>query len=343
MSVHVSVVARMARGATAALLAALLLLAAREAGAASLRLLANEPTHYDFADLAQLPPSFGRSEFTFELWIRPDDGFPVGPVWRGGYNQLSNWSESDPEPYGSPGWWLAGNWLLDGHSRPEGFMAGDSREGSFSLQFYGGGRLRWMFADGKAGLPVGSVWAVQAWPAASTPSLLDGRWHHVALVRRWREPDGARLELWIDGGRVASTDIPGRVDMRRWWDQPAHPDDPAELGGWALGAEVMTAWNFAFTQYEDYKGWVDEIRFWDRALPAAEISAHWREAVPAGAPGLVGRYGFDEGRGNRIADAQDARRPMVLHRPREQSWSTENAPLAPADPDRFAPAPVPGG
>lgn len=304
--------------------------------AASLRLLENEPTKYDFADLATLPPTFGRGEFTFEVWIKPDESFPVGPVWRAGYNQLTNWSEADPEPYGSPGWWLPGNWLLDGHTRPEGFNAGDSREGTFSLQFYGGGRLRWMFADGKDGLPQGMVWAVQAWPASSTPSLLDGRWHHVAAVRRWREPEGARLELWVDGALVAQTDIPQRIDMRRWWDDLAHPDDPSELGGWAIGAEVMTAWNYAFTQYEDYKGLVDEIRLWDRAMSADEIAAHWREAVPPDASGLVGRYGFDEGQGTRIDDAQDASRPITLHKPQPRSWSGEDAPLHAAEPARFS-------
>lgn len=305
------------------------------AGAGSLRLQENEPTRYDFADVSRLPPTFGRGEFTLELWIRPDTRFPVGPVWRAGYNQLVNWSDADPEPYASPGWWLAGNWLLDGHTRPEGFMAGDSREGSFSLQFYGGGRLRWMFADAAEGMPAGMVWAVQAWPASSTPSLLDGQWHHVAAVRRWREPEGARLELWIDGKPVAHTDIPGRVDMRRWWDALAHPDDPAELGGWSLGAEVMTAWNYAFTQYEDYKGLVDELRLWDRALSPEELAGHWREAVPAGAPGLVGRYGFDEGRGDRVADALSPDRPLVLHRTGPGHWSGVGAPLVAPDPRRF--------
>ncbi len=144
--------------------------------------------------------------------------------------QLANWSDADPKPYSDSGWWLTGNFLLDGHTRPQGFLGGATREGTFSLQFHGGGRLRWMFADGDLDVP-GKVWAVQAWPASATPSLLDGRWHHVAAVRRWRAPEGATLELWIDGAKIARTDIPGRVDMRRWWDHLAHPDDPPELGG----------------------------------------------------------------------------------------------------------------
>lgn len=325
----------MKRAIGLALLTAALGLGAARAEGGSLRLRQNLPMQYDFADLAQLPPGFGRGEFTLELWIKPDAGLPVGPVWRGGYNQLTNWSDADPEPYSSPGWWLSGNWLIDGHTRPEGFMAGNTREGTFSLQFYGGGRLRWMFADGRDGMPEGMVWAVQAWPAANVPSLLDGQWHHVAAVRRWRAPEGARLELWIDGRQVAHTDIPRRVDMRRWWDRLSHPDDPVELGGWAIGAEVMTAWNYAFTQYEDYKGLVDELRLWDRALEPTELARHWREAVPHAAPGLVGRYAFDEGQGERADDAMSQDRPITLHKADSGAWSGEDAPMRPADPARF--------
>ena len=50
--------------------------------AASLRLLENAPQAHDFADLPALPAEFGAGEFTFELWIKPDADFPVGPVWR---------------------------------------------------------------------------------------------------------------------------------------------------------------------------------------------------------------------------------------------------------------------
>ncbi|HYH07616.1 MAG TPA: LamG domain-containing protein [Thermoanaerobaculia bacterium] len=285
--------------------------------AASLQFQRNEPRQYDFADQAVLPPTFGAGEFTFELWIKPDASFPVGPTDRGTIDQLKNWSESDRRPYSAPGWWYEGNWLLDGHSRPAGFGGTDSRAGTFSLQFFGGGRLRWMFADDDRIVPVGMVWTVQPAPAKNAPSLLDGQWHRIACVRRWTGESGADLELWIDGALVAKTSIPQRVNMRRFWDSVPHPNDPKELGGWAWGAEVMTAWDFYFTQYEDYKGLLDDLRFYDRAKTPAELAA------PAGDRGLVGHFAFDEGTGTIARDRLDPNRTITL---RGVRWSGEDAP-----------------
>jgi hypothetical protein len=298
------------------------------ATAGSLRFTENRPAAYEFADLARLPAGFGDGEFSFEIWIKPDASAPVGTTMRASYAQLRNWSDADPRPYSAPGWWLPGNWLIDGHSRPDGYGPADSREGTFSLQFYGGGRLRWMFADTAVDMPPGMVWAVQAWPATGAPSLLDGRWHHVVAVRRWREGGGARLELWIDGRLTAATDVPHRTDMRRFWDQPAHPRDPAEIGGWAIGAEVMTAWNYAFTQYEDYKGLVDDIRMWRRALDPDEVARLATGAAPARREGVVAHYSFDEGRGHRSRDAVDATQAITLHRWSRANWSREDGPAS---------------
>jgi hypothetical protein len=305
-----------------------LLLASTSAMAGSVRFVANAPTRYDFVDIARLPASFGRSKFAFEMWVRPDNSFPVGPVWRSGYNQLSNWSDADPQPYSSEGWWLQGNWLLDGHTRPRGFGPGDGREGTFSLQFYGGGRLRFMFADTGENMPKGMVHAVQAWPASTTPSLLDGSWHHVVALRRWREPSGATLELWVDGKRVGATDIPLRTDMRRFWDKLAYPGDPEQLGGWSLGAEVMTAWNYAFTQYEDFKGLIDEVRLWGRAPSAEEIGEWARGGQAVDSTQLLAHFPFDERSGALLRDRLDPRNRWRLHRGTQRSWSAENAPVA---------------
>ena len=298
------------------------------ATAGSLYFGANRPEQYDFADLASLPQEFGKGEFTYELWIKPDRTFPVGETWRASKDQLVMWSDADPKPYSSSGWWLDGNWLLDGHSRPEGFDSGNSRAGTFSLQFYGGGRLRWMFADSKENMPKGMVYTAQATPATATPSLLDGKWHHVAAVRRWRQPEGAVLELWIDGALVGKTDIPRRVNMRQFWDKLPHPDDPPEVGGWAFGAEVMTAWDYVFTQYEDYKGWMDEMRLWSRALAPAEIADAAKGTAPKRASkGLLSRFMFDEGKGSSSCDSINPSLCMSLHKTRPDTWSNENSPL----------------
>lgn len=296
--------------------------------AGSLRFTANEPREYEFADIHHLHPDFGKGEFAFEIWVKPDTSYPVGSTKRGTRDQLLNWSDADPRPYADHGWWFPGNWLIDGHTRPEGFDGGDTREGTFSLQFYGGGRLRWMFADKKEGMPPGMVWTVQASPASSTPSLLDGNWHHVVAVRRWRQPEGATLELWINGTLIGSTDIPDRIDMRRFWDDLAHPDDPKELGGWAVGAEVMTAWNYGFSQYEDYKGLVDDIRMWGRALAPREIRRLATGAAPARKRGLLSHYSFDEGHGEVARDRLDSRLTINLHRWSSENWSTENSPAS---------------
>jgi enamine deaminase RidA (YjgF/YER057c/UK114 family) len=332
--VEIRAVARRRTGAEGADTAA----AARTAGpegaaaphAASLRFRASEPRAADFADQRELPPTFGRGEFTLELWIRPDTTFSVGPTARGTVGQLLHWSDADPRP-GTPGWWLAGNWLLDGFSRPDGFGPRDTRAGSFGLQLYGGGRVRWTFADAEV-MPADSVLGVQAWPAATAPSLLDGRWHHVACVRRWNATTGgATLELWVDGVRTATTETPRRTDMRRWWDRPPHPRSPASLGGWSWGSEVMTAWGTYFTQYEDYKGLVDELRFWDRARTPEELRDRWRDAVGGREPGLVGWFPFDEGRGDDARDRLAPTRVLRLHGGAPdgagRGWSAEHAPL----------------
>jgi hypothetical protein len=296
-------------------------------GIAAIRFMANEPQSFDFADQRRLPSTFGRGEFTFEVWIKPDQSLPLGRTDRGTIGQLKNWSVADDRPYSTPTWWFSGNFLLDGHTRPDGFFPENTREGTFSLQFYGGGRLRWMFADDGDIAPLGKVWSVQAYPASSTPTLLDGQWHNVQCVRRWVAQSKSQLELWIDGRLIAKQVIPLRVDMRQFWDKLPHPRNPSYVGGWCWGSEVMTAWNYYFTQYEDYKGLVAEISFWDRAKSAEEISRGWNAVVTPGEPGLVGYFPLDENGRTIARDKMDSSLIMELHNASaESSWNSEAPP-----------------
>jgi hypothetical protein len=115
--------------------------------------------------------------------------------------------------------------------------------------------------------------------------------------------------------------------MRRFWDHLAHPEDPPQLGGWSLGAEVMTAWRYAVTQFEDYKGFVDDLRFWSRALAPQDIArlASGRQPTP-GEPGLSAWFPFSEGRGRSTADRLDRSYRLTLHRTTRRNWARENAP-----------------
>jgi len=304
--------------------------ASLESAAQSLNFVQNANSQHDYARHNTLPSGFGSGEFTLEIWLRLDDSFPVGPAG-GGANQLINWSSSDPQPLSSGTWWYTGNFLLDGHNN------NSFADGTFSLQIVGGGRLRWNFGDGTP--LVGGHWAVQEWPSADTPSLLDGNWHYVACVRRWvggSEENSANLELWIDGGLVDTRTTNVRTNMRTeyWNDWTGFPSGQQ---GWFWGAEKQAAiLANGVTQYEDYKGLIDDLRFWNRAKTSEELRFDWDVAVTGDEPGLVGWYTFSEGSGTTICNEISGTNCMTLFRTTAGTWSSENAPTdssIPPDPD----------
>ncbi len=288
------------------------------------------PANQDHAVQTDLPPGFGNGEFTFELWIRPNNSFPIGPT-DGGQDQLRNWTEDDNAPYSSGNWWFNGNFLLDGHNNntSTGFPFG-----TFTLQFYGGGRVRWLFGD-RGSMPTGDLWSVGAFPANGTPSLLDGEWHQITLVRRCPGSggSGADLELWIDGSLIDTETSNVCPDMRQWWDDWG--TFPSNQRGWFWGAEKEAA--IGSQQYEDYKGLVDEVRFWTRAKSGAEIAASYDDPVSGTEPGLAGVYRFDEGSGNSVCDALDAGRCMTLVNSPAGVWSSADAPVGSGSSDTTPP------
>jgi hypothetical protein len=89
----------------------------------------------------------------------------------------------------------------------------------------------------------------------------------------------------------------------------------------------MTAWDFFFTQYEDYKGWMDELRLWGRALTPGEIATAAKGVTDSRAEGLLSRFSFEEGRGGATCDSLNRSLCMTLHRTTRDTWSAENAPL----------------
>jgi hypothetical protein len=265
----------------------------------------------DYGVLTQLPPGFGQGEFTFELWLRPDPSFPTGPCVGGTMGQRTQWCSPDPAPGSSSDWWYTGNFLLDGHNN------GDFSAGTFSLQFYGSGRVRWQLGDqGSAG--AGGTWGVQASPATSAPSLLDGRWHHVACVRRWQGNTQARLELWVDGVLTGTQVSDVRTNLATRWS--TWNGFPSGQAGWFFGAEKQAAIG-VLGQYEDYKGLVSELRFWTRALGSSDLAPPaYARALTGTEPGLVGWYRFQEGTGTSACDTLGASRCISFFRVQQPFW-----------------------
>lgn len=288
--------------------------------AQSVNFIQNAANDHEYGHQTDLPAGFGAGEFTLEIWLRPDDSYPVGSV--GGGNQLTNWSSADPQPYSSGSWWYTGNFLLDGHNNAS------FASGTFSLQFVGGGRVRWDFGDGE--FLTGGHWAVQAWPSNSTPSLLDGNWHHVACVRRWSGASSADLELWIDGALVATETSNRRTNMEStYWNN--WTGFPGGQEGWFWGAEKQAAIG-VLSAYEDYKGLVDELRFWSRAKSVSELQNDWDDAVTGSETGLVGWYSFGEGAGASACNDQNASNCITLINTQSSIWDAEDAPLGNAPP-----------
>ena len=99
----------------------------------------------------------------------------------------------------------------------------------------------------------GGVWALSEGSTNQLRSVLGilkngpGYWTHV--VQTW---DGRTLELWIDGERVDSTVAAGSL---------ATGDSPVRIG-----------WD----QYYFFKGDIDEVRIYDRALSSDEVQGLFR-------------------------------------------------------------------
>src|SRR5262245_28500637 len=106
------------------------------------------------------------------------------------------------------------------------------------------------------------------------------RWSHVAVTY-----DGTALRLFENSTQVSSRAITGSIRRTA---------DPLWIGG-----------SHPYGEY--FRGLIDEVRVYDRALSPSEIRAEMstpiRSARITRAPGLVGAYGFDGGSQTVAADA----------------------------------------
>ncbi len=258
--------------------------------------------------------NIGSGSFTIDLWVRgtlAQNNSPLRPP--------GEYSDFD---------WILGNIIVDRDIWSDDPAA--RRKFGISLA---GGRVE--FGTDR-GLTDPSSHTLVA-----NPNVLDGQWRHIAATR-----DAATgiKRVFVDGLLVAtsqagvstadlsfpSTSIPNQVE-------------PCGTGPWGpyivLAAEKHDADQHltpngcmvpptAF-DYPSFNGWLDEVRVWNRALEAEEISLVFDKILPDDYPGLQGYWRFEEGAGLLVSDqVANGTSGELLPAPGPlENWSNEAAPV----------------
>jgi hypothetical protein len=86
---------------------------------------------------------------------------------------------------------------------------------------------------------------------ASSGNLADDKWHHIALV--YDQGFGGEMDLYIDGQLAGSG-----INVNPW--------------SWAAGQEIEFGLSHDTKTYQPFTGLLDDVRVYDRALTAGEVS-----------------------------------------------------------------------
>jgi hypothetical protein len=152
-------------------------------------------------------------------------------------------------------------------------------EGGFVLRCGGSGELSFNIA----GLDVNQNPTSWKEVASPTNALTLNTWTHVA-----GSYDGQNLKLFINGVEQNTIAFTGSI--------VSSPNYPLTIG--KLSDPNQFAQRF-------FEGKIDEVRIWNRALPAAELMANMNDHLnPANVVGLVSYWRFNEGTGTSSTDLQ---------------------------------------
>lgn len=116
-------------------------------------------------------------------------------------------------------------------------------------------------------------------PLFGTTPIAPGGWHHAAVTY-----DGSVFKLYLDGLLQTEQTI-GR--------QPASGSTVPLAMGSAINSQNVAAGFF--------HGALDEVRIWDHARSAADIQSAINGRLTGQIPGLVARWGLDEGSGDQAS------------------------------------------
>lgn len=238
------------------------------------------------------PADVGEGDFTIELWLRGARDEQVRPSKGYRAPRQSEASELD---------WIHGNIVLDRdiwHWTFPGFGMSVHRDGDPGDEpdAYARGVVRFGARPGT--LATGGE--DEKYTLQGRSDVLDGRWHHVALVR---DAARGRLAIHVDGRKDAESPADGSLrgsDLS--YPAGAEADenvrDPETTPLLVIGTEKHDLGG----EFPGFKGLVDELRFWRVARTPAEIAASFDRIVPPGTPGLAASFRMEAGAGPWLLD-----------------------------------------
>jgi hypothetical protein len=121
-------------------------------------------------------------------------------------------------------------------------------------------------------------------PISGTTPIVNNRWYHAAATY-----DGSTWQLYLNGAPEATL-VVGAFTPRS--DSIQHA---------ALGAMLTSTG----TRLGAFAGVLDEVRIWNFAKSGSQVAAEYQQQITS-APGLVARWGLDEGSGTSTADSTGA-------------------------------------
>lgn len=224
---------------------------------------------------ASAPCDVGAGSFTIDFWMRGllSDNLTEN---NGGDFECSCFD------------WINGNIIID-----RDVFGGTENDWGVSIA---GGLVR--FGTGRGDPPT----ADQDNTIEGSTSVLDGTWHHVALVR---DSQSGRKSIHVDG----VLDFESSINSSR--DDISFPNGgaPGQLTPWGPYIVLAAEKHDAGAEYPSFNGFIDEVRIWNVARTSAQIEADYVKIIPSNTPGLVAYYRFEEGSGTFVADSSLANSP----------------------------------
>ncbi|WP_413166521.1 LamG domain-containing protein [Capilliphycus salinus ALCB114379] len=112
------------------------------------------------------------------------------------------------------------------------------------------------------------------------PNLLNNQWHHF-VARKYQN----NITYFADGKKIASFTSSRIVNYNI---SSRHP--------------LLIGWDSVNPSATHFKGKIDEVSIWNRALSNAEIQSGMLKSIRGRKPGLISYWSFEEGSGNIVRD-----------------------------------------